>query len=302
MEKTPKRQELCITFRKDQLQIKEDFIAIAQNFSSYAQLLEYLNSLAKSPQFVEYQKCEFFSENPDAPDYIVCLREAVERKSLKFRVNKKREDCFLACRSSSIVKVELNQEAKKTRLDLEVSTLEKKKKSLEDKITKLEPQVREFTTKFSDLKTCIGVLEKIARDKDLEKVIENLKEKHNVEMENLKKKHEAEIKDKNGIIETLAKKIKDFKEQQTQLSKIEPQTKAESPATITQAQPPAMETTVEVKVFQKPVVVPDVSEEKKILCPKTNQEVSMKEQCKMPNCKDFLECKLYVQTIKERDG
>jgi hypothetical protein len=302
MEKTPKRDELCITFRKDQLQIKEDFIAIAQNFSSYAQLLEYLNSLAKSPQFVEYQKCEFFSENPDAPDYIVCLREAVERKSLKFRVNKKRQDCFLACRSSSIVKVELDQEAKKTRLDLEVSTLQKKKKGLIDEIPKLEQKLIELRLEDSKWKDGIEGLKKIAKAENLKQQIDDLKEKNNVEIENLKKKHNAEIKDKYGIIETLAKKIKDFKEQQTQLSKIEPQTKAESPATITQAQPPAMETTVEVKVFQKPVVVPDVSEEKKILCPKTNQEVSMKEQCKMPNCKDFLECKLYVQTIKERDG
>jgi HD superfamily phosphohydrolase len=136
--------------------------------------------------------------------------------------------------------------------------------------------------------------------------INDLKEKNNAKIENLNKKHDVEINKKNYIIETLTKKIKDFEEQETQLSKIEPQTKAEAQEN---AELPAMKTSIETertteRVIEKQKIVqeavlPDVFEGKKILCPKTNREVSMKEQCNIKNCKDFLECKVYVQTIKE---
>ena len=300
MEKTPKKHQLLIKGRKYEYSAFEDFIAIAQHFPRHYEVLQYLNSLAKSPQIVECQECGYCSEIPHEPDYIECRKPFQTQKTSK--IKRKRAYCYFQCKSSSIVKIELNQQAKKERFEGEVSVLQKKKKGLIDEIPKLESDIVEKRKIDSDLVEGIKNLRKIAKDENLPEKIKELEKKHKEEIENLKKKHEAEIKDKNGIIDTLTKKIKDFKEQQTQLSKIEPQTKAESPATITQAQPPAMETTVEVKVFQKPVVVPDVSEEKKILCPKTNQEVRMKEQCKMPNCKDFLECKLYVQTIKERDG
>jgi hypothetical protein len=136
--------------------------------------------------------------------------------------------------------------------------------------------------------------------------IDDLKGKHNVEIENLKNKHNIEINKKNYAIETLTKKIKDFEEQETQLSKIEPQTKAKPQEN---AELPAMKTSIETertteRVIEKQKIVqeamrPDVLEGKKILCPKTNREVSMKEQCNIKNCKDCLECKIYVQTIKE---
>jgi hypothetical protein len=106
------------------------------------------------------------------------------------------------------------------------------------------------------------------------------------------KNHDLEIKSKDEKLLKQPKEIEGFEREKTDFSKIEPQVKAEPLAAITQAHPPAMETTVEVKAFQTPVVVPDVFKGRKILCPMTNEDVSITEQCKR-KCVNAFVCEFY---------
>ena len=150
MEKAPKRHQLNIKTPKNDYSALGDFSAIAQHFPSNYEALKYLISLTKPPQFVEYQECEYCSEIPDEPDYINCHKPFDKQKTCK--IKRKRAYCYFQCKSSSIIEVDLNQEAKKARLELEVSTPEKKKKGLIDKMPKLEPKIAGLRKEDFDLK------------------------------------------------------------------------------------------------------------------------------------------------------
>jgi FtsZ-binding cell division protein ZapB len=276
MEKTPKRHQLCIKFSKDQLQILENFITLSQKFSSYAECLDYLNSLAKSSKIVQFQKCEHFNEIPHQPDYIECEKVLDGKKTITS--TKTREYCYFGCPSSSIVKAEVNLALKIEAQKVEFSTLEKKIKGFIDEIKELEPKLIEKRKEDHELTEGI---------KNLQKIRDGLRE----ENENLTKKHDAK-----------AKKIKDLEEQETQFSKIEPQIKSEPPEkTISEPQPQVIKETFEKTKITKEILIKGV-DEGKILCPKSGQQVNMKEQCNMPNCPTFLNCKPYVDRINALYG
>jgi hypothetical protein len=278
MEKTPKRPkryQLLIKASEKDHSALEDFIAIAQHFPTHYEALKYLNSLGKCSPVVEFQQCERFSEIPNNPNYIECRITNEKGKTVDTSIRQK-QYCFYGCKSSSIVKVELNQQAKRERLKVEISILEDKKKGLTDEIKELEPKKAELTSKVNKLESEIKNLIK------------------------LKGNYETEIKEKVEILEGLTEKIKDFEEQETQLSKIEPLTRAEPQEN---AELPAMKTSIETertterviekqKIVQEPML-PDIFEGKKILCPTTKDYVSITEQCKR-KCLDAITCEFYL--------
>lgn len=256
MQKAPKRHQLSIKFPKDELQTLQDFIAFAQHFPSYRQTLGYLISLGKASPIVEFQTCQHFNEIPDQPDHILCKNED-GKKTIKRTLT--RNYCYSGCSESSIKKVELNQEARKARLDREISTLEEKKKELEPKVTKL-------TKEFFDLIERIKRAEKIARD-------ENLKQ----ETDDLKAKPKTEIKQKD---------------EEPQV-KAEPQEKGELPAMKTSIETERITERVmeKQKIVQEPVLS-DLFKGKEILCPMTDKYVSITEQCER-KCQTYPVCELY---------
>lgn len=156
MQKAPKRPQLNIRARKNDCSALEGFRTIAQHFSSDYEALKYLVSLNNSPQSFECQKCEYCSEIPDEPDYIECHKPVGKQKTSK--IKRKREYCYFGCPSSSNGRVEKNQEAKKARLETEISTLEDQKKEVESEIAKL-------TKELFDLPERIKHAEKIAKPK-----------------------------------------------------------------------------------------------------------------------------------------
>jgi FtsZ-binding cell division protein ZapB len=277
MEKTPKRHQLSIKFRKDQLQILKDFITLSQKFPSHAEYLDHLISLTKSSKIVQFQQCEHFNEIPQHPDYIECEKPLDGKKTITSTL--KREYCYFGCPSSHMVKIELNLALKIQAQTLEASRLEKEKKGFIDEIKELEPKLDEKRKEDHELTEGI---------KNLQKIRDSLRD----ENENLTKKHDAK-----------AKKIKDLEEQETQFSKIEPQIKSEPPErTISEPQPQVIKETFEkTEKITKEILIKGV-DEGKILCPKSGQQVNMKEQCNMPNCPTFLNCKPYVDRINALYG
>jgi hypothetical protein len=152
-------------------------------------------------------------------------------------------------------------------------------------------EIRKLEHEIDTLKTAKNTLEGVNEERRKEN--QTIIEENTRQIDDLKEKHNIEINKKNYKIETLTKKIKDFEEK-------EPQENAELPAMKTSIETErTTERVIEKQKIVQEAVLPDVLEGKKILCPKTNQEVTMKEQCNMKNCKDFLECKVYIQMIKE---
>jgi hypothetical protein len=195
------------------------------------------------------------------------------------------------------------------------TTIADLKKDHEKEIKSKDDELLNRAQKIEDLERG-----KTKHDADME----GLKKNHLALMELVKKDHEKEIKSKDDELLNRAQKIEDlllkqpkeiedFKREKAEFSKIEtPQPKAEYSIPQPQITAKATVETETIQTIQKRKIEIEKSEGKvtqtllfeiwKILCPKTHQEVSMKEQCNITNCKDFLECKVYVETTKQIFG
>lgn len=292
----PKNHQLLIKAPKNDLLTLEDFIAFAQHFPSYHEALKYLISLAKASPVVEFQKCECFNEIPNQPDYIECAEKNEKGKVISARTLK-REHCYFVCPSSSIVKVELNQEVKKRRLEQEVSTLENKKNGLIDEIKELEPKLEEKTKEDHLLTEGIKNLRKLAAAENWPEQRKELEEKHQNEIAELKRGYEEKLTEKDKEILTL--------KSTPNAEHSEPQTIEE---TMVQRE---TETTIQRKVMQQGKIETEkpssteiyekyarreLFKNKEILCPISSQYVNVRDFC-FHECQHIFRCEYYLSLI-----
>jgi len=303
MQKAPKRHQLSIKApRKDHLSL-EDFRAIAQHFPSDYEALKYLISVTKSPQFTEHQDCVFYGgEYPDDSKFVICLKEAQKKKGLKFKKFEKREYCYLACPSSYFVKKELNLEAKKIKLEGQVSAFEKKKQGIIDEIKELELTLDEKKKEDHDLTEGIKNLRKLEKAENWLEQKKELEEKHKNEIDKLKQEYEEKLRQKDKEILTLQSLPAEYSEPEPETieeTMVHRKTTFSRKAIQTgkaEAEEPNQNLGAEIYQDYLKNARKEQFKNKEILCPLTTKYVSIIDFC-FSKCQHILDCEYYLSLI-----
>lgn len=291
MQKETNKHQLLIKAPKNDSSTLEDFIAFAQSFRSYHEALKNLCSLLKSSQIVEFQSCKNFNELPNQPDYVECSTMDEKGKVISSKTLT-RKQCYYGCPKSDIVKVEVNLQAKITKLEKEIPKLENKKQELEISLEEKKKEKDVWTEEIKNLR-------KLEEAENWPEQRKELEEKHQKELDRMKQGYEDKLREKDQKILTLEN------QPNAEHSKPQSQTIEE---TMVQRE---TETTIQRKVMQQGKIETEkpssteiyekyarreLFKNKEILCPISSQYVNVRDFC-FHECQHIFGCEYYPSLI-----